>query len=65
MTVPDEAHALDAAAVAHALKVDSTVGLSAAEAGQRAITAGPNALEASRREPLWKMLLDASEANVV
>jgi P-type Ca2+ transporter type 2C len=60
MTVPAAAHALDASTVADALDVDSAVGLSAAEAARRATSGGPNALEASRREPLGKMLLDAA-----
>ena len=54
------AHALDAAAIAGALKVDSAIGLSATEASRRAIAAGPNTLEAARREPLWKMLFEAA-----
>jgi Ca2+-transporting ATPase len=53
-------HALDPATVAAGLGVDTRVGLGAAEARHRASTAGPNALETSRREPLWRMLLGAA-----
>jgi Ca2+-transporting ATPase len=54
------AHALDPSIVAASLGVDPTVGLTVAEAGQRAAMAGPNALEASSRDPLWKMVLGAA-----
>jgi P-type Ca2+ transporter type 2C len=60
MTVPASSHALDPATIADALQVDSAIGLSAAEASRRALAAGPNALEAARREPLWRILLDAA-----
>jgi Ca2+-transporting ATPase len=53
-------HALDPATVAAGLGVDTRVGLGAAEARHRASTAGPTALETSRREPLWRMLLGAA-----
>jgi Ca2+-transporting ATPase len=56
----DSAHALDPDTVAVRLRVDPGVGLSTAEARRRAIEAGPNALEASTREPVWKMLVDAA-----
>ncbi|HEX7950484.1 MAG TPA: HAD-IC family P-type ATPase [Candidatus Limnocylindrales bacterium] len=52
-------HAMTAPAVAASLGTDPAVGLTADEATARAITAGPNALEASRREPVWRMLVDA------
>jgi Ca2+-transporting ATPase len=53
-------HALDPATVGAALQVDSALGLSAEEARRRASMAGPNALELAKREPLWRMLLDAA-----
>jgi P-type Ca2+ transporter type 2C len=59
VSVAASAHTLAAAAIADALQVDSSVGLSSAEATRRARAAGPNALEAGRREPLWRILLDA------
>ena len=52
-------HARVAGAVADELGVDPAVGLSAAEAGRRALESGPNALEASKAEPLWRMVLEA------
>jgi Ca2+-transporting ATPase len=54
------AHALDAVTVAANLEVDPALGLSAAEAAHRAEAGGPNTLETSSREPLWKMLFDAA-----
>jgi Ca2+-transporting ATPase len=54
------AHALDPGAVAAFLAVDPALGLSATEARRRAGAAGPNTLEASSREPLWRMLLGAA-----
>lgn len=53
-------HAEAGTAVAAALGVDPTVGLSTAEAARRAETAGPNALKASKREPVWRMVLEAA-----
>jgi Ca2+-transporting ATPase len=53
-------HGHDAGSVAASLGVDPTLGLSTAEARQRAASAGPNALEAATREPLRKMLLEAA-----
>jgi P-type Ca2+ transporter type 2C len=53
-------HALDPAAVAASLGVDPAIGLSGTEARRRASAGGPNTLEASRREPLWRMLLGAA-----
>ncbi len=53
-------HADTATAVATALQVDPTLGLSSAEAEQRTGRAGPNALEAATREPLWRMILEAA-----
>jgi Ca2+-transporting ATPase len=54
------AHALDPMAVAAGLGVDPALGLRETEARGRAGAAGPNALEAASREPLWKMLLGAA-----
>ena len=45
--------------VAAELRVDPAVGLSADEAAQRAATSGPNELEVVRREPVWRMVLEA------
>src|SRR6185369_15369720 len=56
----DSPHALDPETVAGRLRVDPRVGLSAAEARRRAILGGPNALDVSTREPVWKMLVDAA-----
>jgi Ca2+-transporting ATPase len=53
-------HALDSGTVAQSLGVDPVVGLGSAGARDRALRAGPNALEATSREPVWKMLLDAA-----
>ena len=55
-----EHHPGTATAVAADLGVDPTVGLSAEEAARRAADAGPNALEASKREPVWRMILGAA-----
>jgi len=52
-------HAVDAASVATELGVDPAAGLTAVEAERRSATQGPNALEASRRDPVWRMVLDA------
>ena len=54
------AHALDVAAVAWALAVDPSVGLSETEAARRAEAAGPNSLEAAHRTSFGRMLLDAA-----
>jgi Ca2+-transporting ATPase len=53
-------HAMDPETVSASLGVDPAHGLSATEARRRASAAGPNALEASTREPLWRMLLGAA-----
>ena len=57
MTLPS--HALDARAVADGLAVDPRTGLSTSEARARGEAGGPNALEAARREPVWRMVLEA------
>jgi Ca2+-transporting ATPase len=49
-----------ASAVAADLEVDPDVGLTTDEAERRAGESGPNALEASKREPLGRMLLKAA-----
>ena len=54
-----DAHAREAATVAAGLGVDPAIGLSAAEAGRRAVANGPNALDASRAEPFWRMVVDS------
>ncbi|HEX7471756.1 MAG TPA: HAD-IC family P-type ATPase [Candidatus Limnocylindrales bacterium] len=53
-------HAADALAVAADLGVEPARGLSTAEAERRAQEGGPNALEASEHEPLWRMVIDAT-----
>ena len=55
-----ESHAQSASAVATDLGIDPAVGLTPAEAERRAADAGPNALEASKREPVWRMIVDAA-----
>ncbi len=52
-------HAAAAEVVAAALGVDPGVGLAAEEAERRARAAGPNALDAARREPAWRMVFEA------
>ena len=54
-----EYHAQTATAIADALAVDPASGLSSAEASRRAADAGPNALEESKREPVWRMVVEA------
>jgi Ca2+-transporting ATPase len=53
-------HAEEASAVSANLRVDPTVGLVTDDAERRAAESGPNALETSTREPLWRMLLKAA-----
>ncbi|HET9522420.1 MAG TPA: HAD-IC family P-type ATPase [Candidatus Limnocylindrales bacterium] len=55
-----EHHAATAASVAADLGVDPGLGLATEEVERRAAQAGPNALEASEQEPLWRMLLKAA-----
>ncbi len=55
----EAAHAQHASEVAAALGVDPAEGLPAGEALRRAMEAGPNALEESRREPVWRMVVGA------
>ena len=52
-----DAHARDASSVASDFAVDPGHGLSTAEIERRAAEAGPNALEESEREPVWRMAL--------
>ncbi len=52
-------HALTAEAVAAELEVDPAFGLSAKQAEDRSAAAGPNALEESKREPLWRMVVES------
>ena len=54
-----EYHAQSEATVAAELGVDPARGLSSTDAVKRAEEAGPNALEDSRRDPLWRMLVEA------
>jgi len=46
--------------VAGALAVDPTVGLTSDEVERRRAAHGPNALEASTREPLWRLLVKSA-----
>jgi Ca2+-transporting ATPase len=52
-------HAEAAPAVAAELGVDPSSGLPTGEALRRAMEAGPNALEESKRRPLWRMVVEA------
>jgi len=52
-------HAEAASAVAAELGVDLSSGLPTSEALRRAMVAGPNALEGSKRRPVWRMVVDA------
>ncbi len=52
-------HAIDPASVAAQLGVDPASGLAAAEVERRAQVQGPNALEEARRDPVWRMVLQA------
>jgi P-type Ca2+ transporter type 2C len=52
-------HAETAAAVAADLGVEPSTGLPAEEALRRGLETGPNALEEARREPAWRMVVEA------
>lgn len=53
----DRPFAREARSVAVELGVDPALGLAAADAARRAVAAGRNELEASKREPVWRMLV--------
>ncbi len=53
-------HHLQAADVAARFGVEPTLGLAAGEIERRAAEGGPNELEASRREPVWRMVVAAA-----
>ena len=53
-------HADTPTGVALALDVDPGVGLTADEARRRAATGGPNALDAAKREPVWRMVFESA-----
>ena len=57
---PASPHTTAGPDVAAMLEVDPALGLRAAEAAQRAADGGPNALDASEREPVWRMVLEAA-----
>jgi Ca2+-transporting ATPase len=59
-TLPAEAAALEVAAVAAALGVEPTLGLSPAEAVRRAAESGPNELEARQRTSVPRLVLRAA-----
>src|SRR5690348_8980767 len=57
---PDlNAHAMSPEAVAAGLGVDPGRGLSAGEAARRAAASGPNELQSSHAEPLWRILVES------
>jgi P-type Ca2+ transporter type 2C len=58
-TESEPVHARSATAVAAQLGVDPSRGLPAEAALARARTSGPNALEDARREPVWRMVVEA------
>jgi len=58
VTLQPHAHA--AMTVAAELAVDPTVGLTSDEVERRGVASGPNALEASKREPLWRLLVKSA-----
>ena len=60
LAAPPSPHAAEPSAIAIAFDVEPAAGLDASEAQRRAAVSGPNALEMSDREPLWKMLLGAA-----
>jgi Ca2+-transporting ATPase len=53
-------HALAATDVAVRLGVDPAVGLAVAEAERRGEAGGPNAIEETRAEPVWRMVVGAA-----
>jgi Ca2+-transporting ATPase len=53
-------HAGAVADIAADLHVNPELGLTTAEASRRLALAGPNELEPARREPLWRIVLDAA-----
>jgi Ca2+-transporting ATPase len=55
-----DAHAEPGATIAAVLGVDPAVGLTDVEAARRTLEHGRNALEETRREPLWRLLVDAA-----
>ncbi len=61
LAVPRESpHAAEALDVAVAFGVDPDVGLTENEAARRLESVGPNELEPSAREPIWRILVDAA-----
>jgi Ca2+-transporting ATPase len=58
--LPANPHALPVDAVAEALGVDPTAGLTAGEVGRRAAEAGPNELEPQRRESIARLVIGAA-----
>jgi P-type Ca2+ transporter type 2C len=53
----DGPHLREASSVAADLGVDPVVGLTTAEVERRAARVGPNELQLSKREPLWRMVI--------
>jgi Ca2+-transporting ATPase len=53
-------HAQAAPAVAAALGVVPETGLTTVEAQRRALAHGPNVLEATKRDPVWRLIISAS-----
>jgi Ca2+-transporting ATPase len=58
--LPLDVHSRTGAEIATALDVDPDDGLTEIEATRRSLEHGRNALEETRREPLWRLLLDAA-----
>ncbi len=53
-------HAMSAGAVAGQLGVDPSQGLTSREAAERLAKAGPNEIEVEKRDPVWRMILEAA-----
>ncbi|MEO8272617.1 MAG: cation-transporting P-type ATPase [Chloroflexota bacterium] len=60
ITPPADAHARSIDEVAAQLGVDPRAGLDPGEAEQRAVVAGPNALERTEAPAVWRMVLEAA-----
>jgi Ca2+-transporting ATPase len=55
-----DSHAITADAVAGQLGVDASQGLTSREAAHRLAQAGPNQIEVEKRDPVWRMVLEAA-----
>src|SRR5574342_591351 len=63
--IEQSAHSLDAAGVALHLKVDCSLGLTAAEADERRKQVGANAIQTIRPRPAWRVLLDQFASAII